>query len=535
MLAYRDAVRFESGEQLRCELLRAIDRVDHDTHGDCALEALLRAGELECALADAAHPSASEVAHLTDALAARVIGARHLAEVRAASLAGLDLPDRLRVKTPEGFAYYALDPLSYARAIEQLGLIHARVAVIGVRSIGTSLGAIVSEALCARDVLAGRISVRPSGHPWARSLRLDPHERAFIESYAAADALFLIVDEGPGLSGSTFLSVAEALEDVGVARERIVFLCSHSVDPERLVAENAALRWTRYRSYAPIESAADSGNDLSAGAWRSRLYGSDQRDWPASWTQLERVKRLSADGRHLDKFEGLPPYCDAAIARAFALEQAGFGPTLHRMRRGFARFAWLDGRPLSARDLNPTILTELARYCAFRTRTFPATGATPAPLEEMLRVNTEETFGIDIGDRIPLAIETPVVPDARMQPHEWSASAGRMIKFDGHGHGDGHLLPGPTDVCWDLAGAVVEWNMDSHQEDMLVELYERLTGARVRSRLDGFIAAYAAVRIGEMSLARMSADELERMRIEQQRALYGCRLERQLQARGLLD
>ncbi|HEY2733280.1 MAG TPA: hypothetical protein VGI70_04810, partial [Polyangiales bacterium] len=268
---------------------------------------------------------------------------------------------------------------------------------------------------------------------------------------------------------------------------------------------------------------------------RSYVYGSDQRAWPASWTQLERVKRLSADRDHLDKFEGFPPYCDAALRRAFAIEQAGFGPTLHRIRRGFARFAWIEGRPLAACDLNEAILTELARYCAFRSRTFPAADGDPAALEAMLRVNVEETFGVDIGDRIPLAIETPVVPDARMQPHEWRARAGRMIKFDGHGHGDGHLLPGPTDVCWDLAGAIVEWNMDAHAQDALVSLYERLSGERVRSRIDSFVAAYAACRIGEMSLARMSADELERTRIERQRALYGRRLERVLQALGLLD
>ena len=53
----------------------------------------------------------------------------------------------------------------------------------------------------------------------------------------------LIADEGPGLSGSSFLAVADALADAGVAREHIVVLPSHDPDPSRLCAPDAARRW----------------------------------------------------------------------------------------------------------------------------------------------------------------------------------------------------------------------------------------------------------------------------------------------------
>jgi hypothetical protein len=541
MLAYREHGRAESGDRLKHELLRVLDRVECDSTGDCALEALLRAGELECALADVQHPGAERVARVTDAMAARMLpGYSRAPEVtRELPLEQLDVPARLRATSPAGFARDALNPLAYAQLVERLGPLHACVAVIGVRSIGTSLGAIVRETLRARGVVAARISVRPVGLPCARTLTWSEYERRFVECARDAGALFIIVDEGPGSSGSTFLAVAEALEALSVPSERIALFCGRQQHPARLTAPNAAARWARYRSYAPAENdslRAEPERDLSAGAWRRRVFGSNQCSWPASWTQLERIKRLSPDGQCVDKFEGLPPYCEAALARAWALEQAGFGPALHRVRRGFARFEWLDGRAAQSGDLDPHVIAELARYCAFRLRTFAVRDADPAPIEHMLRVNIEETFGLDVRDAFPIAIDAALVPDARMQPHEWCFSRrGRLMKLDGHGHGDGHLLPGPTDVCWDLAGAIIEWDMDQAQQDTFVCQFERLAGARVHSRLTGFLVAYAALRVGEMSLALASAQYAEIERIAFERARYGRRLERLLQARGLLS
>jgi hypothetical protein len=534
MLAYREHGRAESGDRLKRELLRVLDRVECDSTGDCALEALLRAGELECALADVKHPSADRVARVTNAMAARMLpGYSRVPELNSElPLEQLDVPARLRATSPAGFARDALNPLAYAQLVERLGPLHACVAVIGVRSIGTSLGAIVRETLRARGVVAARISVRPEGEPYARTLCWSVHERRFVECARDAGALFIVVDEGPGPSGSTFLAVAEALEALSVRSERIALFCSHQQHPARLTAPNAAARWARYRSYAPTENdslRAEPERDLSAGAWRRRVFGTNQRSWPASWTQLERIKRLSADGQCVDKFEGLPPYCDAALARAWALEQAGFGPALHRVRRGFARFEWLDGRAAQSGDLGPHVIAELARYCAFRLRTFAVRDADPTAIEHMLRVNIEETFGLDVRDTFPIAIDAAVVPDARMQQR------GRLMKLDGHGHGDGHLLPGPTDVCWDLAGAIIEWDMDQAQQDAFVSQFERLAGLRVHSRLTGFLVAYAALRVGEMSLALASAQYGEIERIAFERARYGRRLERLLQARGLLS
>ncbi|HET9165208.1 MAG TPA: hypothetical protein VFP11_04370, partial [Candidatus Angelobacter sp.] len=49
-------------------------------------------------------------------------------------------------------------------------------------------------------------------------------------------------DEGPGLSGSSFLAVAEALERSGAPTEKIILISAHEPNVNALCAENAARR-----------------------------------------------------------------------------------------------------------------------------------------------------------------------------------------------------------------------------------------------------------------------------------------------------
>jgi hypothetical protein len=529
MIVYRHPYRELTADAARSLLLSAISRLTRDPIGDCATEALLRAGDLECALADLAHPSEATAAYVTDAMASHVLieNGTSLREVER-SLRGLDLPARLRFRTPLGYAHQALDPRQYAGLVERL---HPQaqqpIAVIGVRSIGTSLGAIVAEALRVHGHAVERISVRPSGEPWARVLHWRDRERMFVEDQRQRGAQFLIVDEGPHASGSTFLAVAEALERAQVPRAAIVLCASRMADPRELLAENATERWTRYRCHvaSPWALVSDCA-DLSAGAWRRLVYGENVAAWPACWTQLERLKRRSADGRWLDKFEGLAPYCDAAFERACALAKAGWGPAPTWLGHGFVRYPWLAGAPGRASDLDGQVLRELARYCAFRTRAMRVDEAQTRGLQRMLQTNLHEAFGIELGDRVCFEVEQPVIADARMQPFEWRISGdGRLRKTDGHSHGDGSLLPGPCDICWDLAGAVVEWNMNGAQQEQFVLDYIRLTGDRVEKRLPAYLLGYCAQRLGETYVASHRADPAERSRLFMARQLYRDRLE----------
>jgi hypothetical protein len=69
-----------------------------------------------------------------------------------------------------------------------------------------------------------------------------------------------------------------------------------------------------------------------------------------------------------------------------------------------------------------------------------------------------------------------------------------MLKTDCGGHGDDHFFPGATDIAWDLAGAIVEWRMNSVQARFFLEAYRRASGDDVGQRIDDYAAAYTLFR-----------------------------------------
>src|SRR3954468_17463040 len=117
---------------------------DDDVH------ALLCAGDLECALADLGL-GCSTVATVVD-LIARSLVTRAPPAALDLQLANLKQeaepwPQTISVNRPEGFCYYGLHPLAYAeKAAELVQNLQAPIAIVGIRSIGTSLSAIASAA-----------------------------------------------------------------------------------------------------------------------------------------------------------------------------------------------------------------------------------------------------------------------------------------------------------------------------------------------------------------------------------------------------
>ncbi|MFL6293377.1 MAG: hypothetical protein ACJ759_20985, partial [Thermoanaerobaculia bacterium] len=160
------------------------------------------------------------------------------------------LPGEIAVVVPEGYAFYGVYPETSLRAAEQLreewpGVLR----VIGIRSIGTSLAAVVAAAGKGET----SASVRPEGHPFARTLSIGV--RMTGKLLVAADAtgtrrpVFAVVDEGPGLSGSSFGAMADWLEEHGVSTEQIVFLPSHRGPLGPHASERHRQRWETARKY----------------------------------------------------------------------------------------------------------------------------------------------------------------------------------------------------------------------------------------------------------------------------------------------
>ena len=511
MLVFRPGRRARPGNALLRALLSLVRDLNAPSAAPPAglmLEALLRCGELECGLTDIDSPDAATVAVATNTLAELLLSSPPTVPLSQliGRLACVGPPEQIAVSDPEGFAYYALHPLRYAELAGALPLNSRHVAVVGIRSIGTTLSAVVAAALRRRGVAAERITVRPQGHPFERRTEFSFGNRLWLAAQRARRAEFLVVDEGPGLSGSSFLSVGDALLQAGVPRNSITFLCAAQPDPSRLRARDAARRWPQFRSYAIRQSAppADASADFGGGLWRKHLFDL-ACNWPGSWVSMERSKFLSRDGYQFFKFEGLGHYGVKVAERARALADAGFAPDCEDAAEGYLAYAREPALPATRMDLCPALLDRLAEYCAFRGTAFLEPSVNLEELRAMAAWNLREEFGAPYQPRaVDLEIVRPVVADGRMQPHEWLLTQRGILKVDGASHGDDHFFPGPADIAWDLAGAITEWDLGDDAANYLVRRYAELSGDRPQRRLPAWLQAYTAFRLGYCKMAAES-------------------------------
>ena len=189
-------------------------------------------------------------------------------------------------------------PNTYVAAANQFYAEHrpAEVVCIGIRSIGTSLSALVAAALERRGARVASCTVRPTGHPFDRKLDTVPVQKP--------DAWYAVVDEGPGLSGSTFAAVAEKLTELGIPDHRIVLFPSWLPDGDGFVSARAQTVWRRHSKYA-TEPVPDPG-------WRPYVP-------PVQVGNPQHSARKYRHGADLLKFEGLGPYGQARFERAYRL------------------------------------------------------------------------------------------------------------------------------------------------------------------------------------------------------------------------
>lgn len=519
---FRDTHREISGARLLSELGAALGDLASSRNSiappERVLEALVRAGELESVLTDRGLGGAIEIARITDDLADALIApSSSLAGALGRATAPIDVPARVLVSPPEGFAHHAAHPLDFAALVNRIAPVAAPVVVLGIRTIGTTLSAVVAAAARARGLPAPRFTVRPEGQPGDRRVRLGEPAQRWIRAQIARDASFFVVDDGRGQSGCSLLAAAEALVAAGAPRGRLALLCSRAPDPARLLAPDAARRLRAFPIHAAGPSQIipeEASVPLNGGAWRKLCYP-DPRSYPPVWAQLERRKLFSIDGYRLFKFEGHGRWGAAILERARALHEAGFGPPVEDAGNGYLVSPWIaDSAPLRAESLTTDLLHRLAAYCAFRASAFPAPGPPPGDLESMLRTNARVALGLELGPRIELPQDRPVHADARMMPHEWIAAPGApALKMDATDHGDDLLFPGPIDVAWDLAGAIVEWRMSASARRIFLDEYRRASGDRSEPRLPAYLYAYTLFRLAWSIAAAAPSPPVEAARL----------------------
>jgi hypothetical protein len=531
MLVYRDArepiAPREAWTRLRARVARATP-----ADLDAATSLLIDAGETASAVLDGLFEQLDRVDPTADALCSAVLAAARLftacahgaadPAARTAALAGaLDgvdpdrLPARAFRRVSEGFAYYALDPRQYADAARRFAASErpAGAACIGLRSIGVTLAAVVAAALGDDGIPVTLWSVRPRGHPFDRRLAVDAGLEAALRAQPPGTR-YLIADEGPGLSGSSFAAAARMLRACGIPAERIAFVPSWDADGSSFLSDEARATWRRHARWAaPAPSmpgeAAEARVDFSAGGWRPRLLGDESR-WPAVQPQHERVKALAPGCGEIVRFAGLGRYGAATLKRACALASEGLGPDPRGLSAGYLRLAFIEGVPCAS-PAPPELVRQAARHVAFLARTQQAPrGAPLEALHHMIEVNAREA---DPKLRVPplacwnggLDDAPAVAVDGRMRPHEWIGTGRGWTKVDALDHADDHFLPGPQDAAWDLAGFEAEFDLPAGGTEMLLRSYGLETGdTAAAARLPFHRAAYAALQLGYATMASQS-------------------------------
>jgi hypothetical protein len=462
----------------------------------------------------------------------------------------------LTIKIPEGFEYYALFPEQYCLAALRWAADHTgtwpkSVLVVGIRSIGTSLSALVAAVLAGQGWQVPRRTVRPTGHPFTREVALDQLD-------IKASPCAVVVDEGPGLSGSSMAATARALAAAGI--RDISFLPGHAGEPgsaaspetqrwwaatPRYVAQLADLRWNglslreSLAARSPDLRAAitdGTAEDLSGGLWRRRVFP-NETDWPAAVGRFERTKYLCSGtngASTLWKFAGLGCcWAGGKTSHELGLEQIeartklGLVPEVLGSFRGFISMPWIDGTRLGPGDLRDSaLLAHTANYIR-QAAGPPLEGAEAqaslARLKEMLYVNTKESLGESLAERTRCWVERiqasksiATYGDGRLAPHEWVRTrSGAILKTDPAGHALDHTLVGKQPLLWDVAGLLVEWDLD---REVAASLLCSLSTAGIPVPADELIfyeMSYAAFRMGVLTLCagevQPGTDEQDRL------------------------
>jgi hypothetical protein len=464
-----------------------------------------------------------------------------------------DWPDQVELRVPEGFAFYAVYAEAYIEAARRLKL-SGPPRVIGIRSIGTSLGAVVAAALGAPPPE----TVRPFGDPSARKIAIDPAlERELIQG----EAHYIIVDEGPGQSGSSFGAVADWLMARGVAAERIAVLPSHAGSPGPAASEERR-RWWRevHRQVGDFETCwpqliarwcsellgplDQPPSDISGGAWR-RLHYAHEDDWPSVVPAWERRKYLVSAGgeRFLVKFAGIGCIGEEKLAQALTLYAEGFVPKPAGLVHGFLVERWCDDAAPLAADDRP--LREIAHYIGTRSRLLPTPSGSGASIEELLTM-ARRNASLELGDELAQAVDAwtsradalerriaRVRTDNKLDRHEWlRLSSGVLIKTDALDHHQAHDLIGCQDLTWDVAGAIVEFDVGQDDAEAFITAVEEWAVREIdRELLEFYRLAYPVFRLGQARLGQsMIADPRERQRLDHSARRYALELQHLLES-----
>ena len=528
-----------------------------------AREVLIAAGQLEQGVHDALVPDAHHAVdervaymHALTRASGRVFYALfsgevlraedHLRRLQALARAAPTLNGVVgHVRIPEGFAYYGVFPEQYCEAAHAWSIEHQAdpapaVLVVGVRSIGTTLAAVVAAALEAAGFTVRSFTVRPVGPPFARELTLAP-------AAVAGDAHALVVDEGPGLSGSSMAAVAQALWRAGMQPEQVSFLPSHAGEPGPEASAQVREVWQRTRSYvfapsAPIfcgttlaQALARGITELGLGEVR-HVAEPGSGEWPSTSMPPEALATcrpfarpkfyVTTDcGDLLLTFYGLASVegkslaaCAVEVLRQRYLNE--FGPPPLGCVDGFVAVPWVHGTCASPSAAGRVWDDTLARYLV-RTRgpvlRRSARAASLERLSNIVAVNAERELGLDCSDWFAatrLLHDLPAAywaasTDGELGPAYWlHTDGGRWCKLGSPVRSHDPTAPGVQPILWDVAGAIADWPLSRQDAATLLCTLEHELGVRVpEPAIDVYLGAFLAYRVGWHQVCGLAAND----------------------------
>ena len=150
-------------------------------------------------------------------------------------------------------------------------------------------------------------------------------------------------------------------------------------------------------------------------------------------------------------------------------------------------------------------------------------------IENMARFNFAQATGRELAADFVLPLQRPFISDSQMMPYQWfqPEDGGNLLKLDAAAHGDNHFFPGPVDIAWDAAGAIIEWEMDEVHTEYFSRRYRELSQDEIGRRLSAYLVAYAAFRNGycRMAASTMANDPAEAQRLLRDANRYRAVLE----------
>lgn len=518
---------------------------------DLAVKLLIDCGELECALTDTVCNEEDSVTSTVRLLREMTILAGKIfvqswensrvdrcyfyqLHSMHSALKKVRLPEIVPFGVSEGFAFYGLFPETYLETAKKFArqCYKRPLTIIGLRTIGTTLSAIVSATLTMLGYDNTSFTVRPRGEPFDRKIRVSKELELFVNSRAGGG--FIITDEGPGLSGSSFGGTAQFLSELGVHDKNIFFFPGWEPDSSVMNSPGARDHWERHpKMLTSFESVwIDSGKmhrwlntdsliDLSAGMWRERLL-MNSSEIPPVHPHHERRKYLVVkdplrnNPSTLIKFSGLGRYGEMTFRRAEILQVSGMSLPVKNYENGFIEYEFVEGKHRWMKEITTSFLYSAAKYLAFLKNTFPVGDVvSPDAMREMVKINISESIGDAFLDKLnvfhqytnDIYPENGTAVDGRMQLHKFLQYDNRIIKIDNTDHHQDQFFPGCQDIAWDIAGGIIEWDLNHDNENRFINVYIKESGdISVRKRVYPNKIAYCALRVG---MSKLFAESLK--------------------------